>query len=121
MRCPHSGQVVKYTNVAFETDESVLFLEVSSIQRCPDRTVYYSLLLLTPAISMTSSLSVSSVPFSLDTLCKYVIAYKNNNNNNTFIHNIMIYLQHISKYIYIHTQRNTSVSIYTYIHNAIHQ
>ena len=29
--------VVKYTNVAFETDESVLFIEVSSIQRCPDR------------------------------------------------------------------------------------
>ena len=26
-----------YTNVAFETDESALFIEVSSIQMCPDR------------------------------------------------------------------------------------
>ena len=27
------GEIVKYTNVTFETDESVLFIEVSSIQR----------------------------------------------------------------------------------------
>ena len=26
----------EYTNVSFETDGSVLFIEVSSIQRCPD-------------------------------------------------------------------------------------
>ena len=33
------SEVVKYTNVTFETDESVLFIEVSSIQRCPDREI----------------------------------------------------------------------------------
>ena len=31
--------VVKYTNVAFGTDESVLFIEVSSIQGCLYREV----------------------------------------------------------------------------------
>ena len=31
------SEVVKYTNVSFETDESVLLIEVSSIQRCPYR------------------------------------------------------------------------------------
>ena len=30
-----NSEVVKYTNVAFGTDESVLFIEVSLIQRCP--------------------------------------------------------------------------------------
>ena len=33
------SEVVKYTNVAYGTDESVLFMEVSSIQWCPDREV----------------------------------------------------------------------------------
>ena len=46
---PHSRGCFKYTNVTFGTDEvvlsnfgtdeSVLFIEVSSIQRCPDREV----------------------------------------------------------------------------------
>ena len=34
------SEVVEYTNVAFGTDESVLFIVVSSIQRCPDREIY---------------------------------------------------------------------------------
>ena len=34
------SEVVKYINVAFGTDESVLFIEVSLIQECPDRERY---------------------------------------------------------------------------------
>ena len=37
MRCPLFRGCYNYTNVSFETDESVLFIEVSSIQRYPDR------------------------------------------------------------------------------------
>ena len=33
------SEFVKYINVAFWKDKSVLFIEVSSIQRCPDREV----------------------------------------------------------------------------------
>ena len=32
VRCPLISEVVKYTNVAFVTDKSVLFMEVFSIQ-----------------------------------------------------------------------------------------
>ena len=38
--------VINYTNVAFETDEIVLFIEVSSIQRCPDREVHIDMTLV---------------------------------------------------------------------------
>ena len=48
MRTPHysghfNSEVVKYTNVSFGTDESVLFIEVSSIQRCFYREVPFYL------------------------------------------------------------------------------
>ena len=34
-----NSEVIKYTNVTFGTDESVLFREVSLIQECPYREV----------------------------------------------------------------------------------
>ena len=41
MRYPHISEVVKYTNVSFETDESVLFIKVSLIQRYPYRERFH--------------------------------------------------------------------------------
>ena len=41
------GYVVRYTNVAFRPNKSVLYMEVSSIKMCPDRDRIYSIWLET--------------------------------------------------------------------------